>query len=290
MNSSLEDMFEDLSVPTRKHQVAVWMPCFNAENWVSEAIESVLFQKEVDAVLIVFDDCSTDGTREILRNLSEQYPGKLFVSRPLFNSFTSGNKVIQLDLIELVDCDYIAILEADDFWNSPDKLLLSIDAIDKTGAAASGHAVNVLGVSKKANIYRALLHGLSSDGYKNKFYQNPGFLPWTVPTCSLVVRRSSFPFSLKSEIATSSAGDLITKLGLLKEGHIEFIEEVLGTYRIHDESMWSSKGIFNRSLKTARILLSVRGVMGTKRTISSMIYGVIWAFLVFKVSIKLRGK
>jgi len=281
-------MFETLSLPEKKHQVAVWMPCFNAERWVVQAVSSVLKQEGVDPVLIVFDDCSTDSTSEILRGLSEQHPKQVYVSRPLVNSFVAGNKSVRMALLEMVQCDFIAILDADDFWNSSAKLRTSMEAIQRSGAPAAGHAVNILGENSQAAKHRALNEAISRQNLKSKLFRAQGFLPWRVATCTLVVRRQAFPFDLQDQIARAPAMDLVIKLGVLRSGPIEFIEAPLATYRVHAESAWSSRSVVGKSVSTFGILLALRKCLGVKKSALTMCYGAAWAMLNARMSVSVR--
>ena len=47
--------------------VSVIIPTFNADEFISETIQSVLNQSHTDLELIVVDDCSTDDTVKIVR-------------------------------------------------------------------------------------------------------------------------------------------------------------------------------------------------------------------------------
>lgn len=51
--------------------VSVILPAYNAEKYLSEAIESILSQTFTDFELIAVDDGSTDSTLEILRSYSD---------------------------------------------------------------------------------------------------------------------------------------------------------------------------------------------------------------------------
>jgi len=290
MKAALQGMFETFSLPEKNHQVAVWMPCFNAEKWVSQAVESVLTQEGVDAVIILFDDCSTDSTASILRNLSEQYSNKIYISRPLVNTFKSGKKSLRMALLEMVQADFIAVLEADDFWNSSEKLRTSIEAIHKSGASACGHTVHVLGDNVRAAKYRGVIEAVSAQNSKIKFFRSQVFSPWRVATCSLVIRTEAFPFFLQNQIAKTLVGDLVIKLGILKSGPIEFIESPLATYRIHIESSWSSRSLVKRSISTGKTLLSLRKQLGVKRVAATIWYGAAWAMLSVYVSILFHFK
>jgi glycosyltransferase involved in cell wall biosynthesis len=291
MNLAFEAMFETFSLPEEKHQVAVWMPCFNAEKWVAQAVESVLMQEGVDAVIILFDDCSTDSTPAILKNLSEQHPNKIYTSRPLGNTFKLGTKSIRMALLEMVPCDYIAMLDADDFWDSSAKLRTSMDVIQKTGASASGHAVNVQGQNSRADKYREVMKSTSRPNSFSRIFRTQGFLPWTIATCSLVIRRDSFPFLLlKDLIGKVPAGDLLIKLGILRSGSIAFIDRRLGSYRVHAESSWSSRNIAAKSISTIKILLISRNHLGLRGFVSAIYYGLGWAALSASVSVLFRFK
>ncbi len=50
------------------------MPVYNAERYVSEAIESVLSQTFKDFEFLILDDGSTDGSLAILKGYAERDP------------------------------------------------------------------------------------------------------------------------------------------------------------------------------------------------------------------------
>lgn len=53
--------------PTEAPLVSVIVPAYNGERFIAEAIESILAQSYSPLELIVVDDGSTDGTREVVR-------------------------------------------------------------------------------------------------------------------------------------------------------------------------------------------------------------------------------
>ena len=61
-----------MDVPNSMPLVSVVMPSYNAENYIKEAIEAVLSQTVSDLELLVIDDCSTDGTIEIVNAFAAQ--------------------------------------------------------------------------------------------------------------------------------------------------------------------------------------------------------------------------
>lgn len=101
--------------------VSVIMPTFNAESFIEDSIRSVTNQSYLNLELIVIDDCSTDGTAEILNRLS------LMDSRikVLTNKTNLGPLVSRNIGMRISKGDYVAFLDHDDLWRS-DKLELQI--------------------------------------------------------------------------------------------------------------------------------------------------------------------
>jgi len=55
--------------------VSVVMIAFNHENFVAQAIESVLMQQtDFEIEILIHDDASTDNTLDIIRKYQSQYP------------------------------------------------------------------------------------------------------------------------------------------------------------------------------------------------------------------------
>lgn len=54
--------------------VSVFLPTFNQEHFVADAIESALQQDYSNLQIVIGDDCSTDGTWPIVRDYAERYP------------------------------------------------------------------------------------------------------------------------------------------------------------------------------------------------------------------------
>lgn len=88
--------------------VTVSMPAFNAEKYIAEAIESVLHQTYKNFELIIVDDGSTDGTREIINRYNDPRIIKIFsdVNRSLI---TTRNHIVSI-----AKGKYLAFLDADD--------------------------------------------------------------------------------------------------------------------------------------------------------------------------------
>jgi glycosyltransferase involved in cell wall biosynthesis len=67
--------------------VTVICLCYNHERFIREAVESVLHQTYKNIEIIIVDDCSTDGSQTIIRDLVQKHPQLFFLPLPA----NSGN-------------------------------------------------------------------------------------------------------------------------------------------------------------------------------------------------------
>ena len=51
--------------------ISVLMPVYNCENYVLEAVESILQQTYSNFELLIIDDCSTDATVDKVKSLND---------------------------------------------------------------------------------------------------------------------------------------------------------------------------------------------------------------------------
>ena len=101
----------------RPELVSVIMPTFNAGKYLADSIESILSQTYTNLELLITDDCSTDETRNILKEFSER--DKRVKVKYLKEN--SGPGVARNRSIERAKGRYIAFCDCDDRW-MPDKL------------------------------------------------------------------------------------------------------------------------------------------------------------------------
>ncbi|PCH95128.1 MAG: hypothetical protein COB85_04805, partial [Bacteroidetes bacterium] len=96
---------------------------YNHQNYIAEAIESVLMQKtDFSFRIIIGEDCSTDNTREIVRGYAEKFPEQIDLYLNESNMGMSGPASHATILYNTCDAKYLAILNGDDYWTDPFKL------------------------------------------------------------------------------------------------------------------------------------------------------------------------
>lgn len=90
--------------------VSIITPSFNKEKYISETINSVINQSYANLELIIVDDCSTDGTIDIVKSFAK-YDQRIQLFSNLENK---GANFCRNEGIHKAKGDYIIFLDADD--------------------------------------------------------------------------------------------------------------------------------------------------------------------------------
>jgi len=110
-------------------KVSVAMITYNHEKCIAQAIESVLMQETTFPIeLVIGEDYSTDNTREIVKRYAALRPD---VIQPLLHERNVGMRGNGDAVLEACRGQYIACLEGDDYWTSPQKLQRQVDFLDQ---------------------------------------------------------------------------------------------------------------------------------------------------------------
>lgn len=104
--------------------VSVIMPAYNSEAFISEAIQSVIYQTYTNWELFVIDDASSDSTPQIIQEFSNTDDRIHFFK----NVSNKGTHEARNKGIEAAKGDFIAFLDADDQWK-PEKLQKQLEII-----------------------------------------------------------------------------------------------------------------------------------------------------------------
>jgi len=112
--------------------ISIVIPTFNREQYLREAVQSVLAQTYDRWELLIVDDGSTDGTRAYLDTLTDQRIRS--VSRNHGGNAASARNVA----IGNVFGSHIAFLDSDDLWE-PEKLALQIADLNAHPACRWGY-------------------------------------------------------------------------------------------------------------------------------------------------------
>ena len=212
-------------------KISVLMPAFNASNFVSQAINSVLNQTFFDFELIIIDDASTDNTW----NLISAYDDTRI--RKYRNTHNQGISSTRNALIELAKGQYIAWLDADDL-SAVNRLEVQFNFLennmDYVFIGTSALVLDVDGQYKGEWVFvndcEYLKIGLM---FKNQFVQ------------SSIMVRSDIIKKVKYDISAQPVEDFLMWYRLTKYGKATNLKECLVSYRIHSSGATLSRFEFN---------------------------------------------
>ena len=106
------------AAPTR---VSVLLATFNGERWLTEQLDSIFAQVDVELSVIALDDASTDSTAALLAERALIEPRLTVLPTLSSSGSAAANFYRLLETASLENADYIAFADQDDVW-MPDKL------------------------------------------------------------------------------------------------------------------------------------------------------------------------
>ena len=102
--------------------ISILIPCYNAQKWLRQAIESGLNQTYPHKEVIVVDDGSTDNSLDIIRSFGDRIIYETGINR--------GGNVARNRLLELSSGEWLQYLDADDYL-LPNKVAKQIQYLEE---------------------------------------------------------------------------------------------------------------------------------------------------------------
>lgn len=230
--------------------VSVVVPTFQHAGFIGRCLDSIMQQEVSFAVeVLVGEDESTDGTREICERYAAEHPDRIrlflrsrkdvinIMGRPTGRANFQG-------LLTSAQGKYIALCEGDDYWSDPMKLQKQVDRLESDPRIVlSFHAVHVLKpdgalvddqITKVPEHYRTRLDLATRGNYIH------------TPTVMFRNVLDGFP----PEFRDSPNGDFFIYMLLSGYGELDYSSEAMSVYR-EGIGIWSSRSRYQRNLGTA---------------------------------------
>ncbi len=218
--------------------VSAIIPVYNGEHYVGEAIASVLAQTHPPIECLVIDDGSTDGTREAV--------GRFGDAVTYVRQARAGVSAARNRGLELAEGEVVAFLDHDDTWRldklarqiellapeSPTMVLCAVEMVDASGAPLG---------TRRLRASSDLVTGLIMfDGTETVSCSSTG-----------LIRRQDLLAMGSFDPALGMSADWDLLLRVLLEGRLEYVDEALVRYRVHDSNMSRRVGPMERDMKRA---------------------------------------
>jgi len=235
--------FKEISTtPPAKPKVSVRILAYNHSEFIAQAIEGALMQQtNFEFELVIGEDCSTDGTRELVLNYQQKHPDRirLILAEENGGKYTGNGRLNFVRTLQACRGEYIALLDGDDYWTSPHKLQFQADCLDSHPEYAEcGHQATILAYPerKEVGFYGPDIRTQeSSFGYSEILEAN------FIATSSVMFRRE-FIQNLPKAIYFLPMADWPLHCLLASQGRIGWSYEPMGVYRHHPNAIWSSMG------------------------------------------------
>ncbi|MBV5339620.1 MAG: glycosyltransferase [Deltaproteobacteria bacterium] len=214
-------------------KVSVAIVTYNHEKYIAKALDTVLMQRvSFEYEIIIGEDCSTDNTRNIVTTYKARYPDKvrLFLNERNLGMHANGAQVLQA-----CEGEYIAMLDGDDYWTSPEKLQKQVNYLDShPECSACFHDALIIpdDRSDEPLHYRAKQKEFSTveDLLLDNF----------IPTAAVMFRRGLIE-SVPGWAKTLKMGDWVIHILNALHGPVGYIDETMSVYVVHRGGVWSMK-------------------------------------------------
>jgi predicted O-linked N-acetylglucosamine transferase (SPINDLY family)/predicted SAM-dependent methyltransferase/glycosyltransferase involved in cell wall biosynthesis len=227
-------------------KVSVLMIAYNHENFIGQAIDSILMQDvDFEYEIVIGEDCSTDSTRQIIIDCQKKYPDKIRLLLPESNLGMLPNFV---NTYRACKGQYIALLEGDDYWTSPDKLRKQVEFLDREKDYAICFT-NALLFWEDNHREPEIFLNEPAEKFTTEYLLFRNFI--STPT---VMYRNGLIQEFPQWYTNLGMGDWSLYILLTEYGKIGYIDEVMSAYRNHKGGVWSSKHKDYQLTETIRML------------------------------------
>lgn len=236
--------------------VSIIMPNYNSKKYVEQTINSVISQTYQNWELLFVDDCSTDGSLEIVRSFGDERI-KIFQ-----NETNSGAAVSRNYALREAKGKWIAFLDSDDLWE-PTKLSEQLAFMVENGYDFTCTHYSTLNENNNAS---------SIFAPKKDVYTYKDILRHCYIGCLTVVYNAESLGKVDMPTNAEKREDLACWLRILKKGtNVVCLHKNLATYKIHQNSVSTNK------LKMAKYQWNVYRKVERINCFKSLFYLACWA-------------
>lgn len=214
--------------------VSVVMPAYNCEKTIAASIESVIKQTHSNWELCISDDCSKDGTAEVVARFDDPRIRFLALEK------NGGAAAARNNSLQHARGQFIAFLDADDTWQ-PEKLEQQIKAMKEAGCAVSHCSYTRMDSSLSRPI--GLVKAKRRVTYKDMLKEN------CIGNLTGMYDRSRLGLFLQESIGHE---DYLMWLEIIRGADSVGVAEPLANYRVQPGSLSGNK--FNAAKWQYRIL------------------------------------
>lgn len=212
---------------------------YNHAKYINQCLISLLSQKtKFSFEIVIHDDNSTDGTKEIIKEYENRYPSIIKTIIQMENQYSKGVRILPMLIMPICKGDFYAICEGDDYWTDCEKLETQIDFMTRNeNVMLTCHAAQLIDAESSdilTILYPNIVAGIVPP--KRVILGDGGL----IPTPSIIVR-SNIRESIPEWWKTAHISDYPLVLKAILLGKVYAFQESWCAYRTNVNNSWNSR-------------------------------------------------
>lgn len=248
--------------------VSVCVPTYQHAKYIRSCLDSVLMQNcSFPFEVIVGEDESTDGTRDICIEYTQKYPDKirLFLHSRENNISINGRPTGRFNFLYSLSKaggKYVALCEGDDYWTDPYKLQKQVNFLEANGDFAICY--HNLRVEYEGGDHGGQLPSLANSPYQKEVtgIEDLAFGNY-IFTASCMFRNNLFN-EFPDWVCNTPVGDYVLHMLNAQFGKIKYLNDVMGVYRVHKGGLWESQSASYRDELWVKMLDQMSNFFGPR--------------------------
>ena len=228
-------------------KVSVLVTTYNQIDYLGAAIESFLEQEtDFDFEILIHDDCSTDGTTELVKSYEERYPDKIRGMYEEVNTYyTNGGRYFSRLMAPVARGKYVAFCEGDDHWCDPHKLQRQYDYLEANPdcVCCTVRARVIDGTTEEELGCMGPLGGERDLPFEDiclKWGSRTEKGLWNPPMAGIFMYRDVCVDFWEEWSFKTPVGDAATYMHAASKGKVHYFDEDMCVYRYQAKGSWTS--------------------------------------------------
>lgn len=212
--------------------VSVFCTVYNHEKFLRKCLDGLVNQKtDFKFEILIHDDCSTDNSKQIIKEYEQLYPDLFIAIYSDENQYSRGVEILQDILLPRSHGKYIAFCEGDDYWIREDKLQLQYNYMEthpECSLCTHNTIFHDLNGEEKDRLFNnwTEIHQLSAEDI---------FWGWTIHTSSHFIRRECYAYPAEMNYR-HWFGDYVMRTYSYSCGSVVSLPEVMSVYNSNNTS------------------------------------------------------
>ncbi len=238
-----------------KPLVSVYVATYQHRDYITDCLEGVLMQKTTFPFeLIIGEDFSTDGTRDVVMEYAKKHPELI---RVITADRNVGQKANRIRCLMACRAKYVAICDGDDYWTDPLKLQKQVDFLETNpGYSLCFHAYKI---KKNGVLLKPLYPRRPRDYSADELVADPG----TIRVLTKLLKNIFIGKSIDELSNYYGDSSMTSVLGTY--GKAKYLSDIMpSVYVHHPGGVWTTKtpeaklfGSINAKINMYRYYLSI---------------------------------